>query len=137
MSSSRIFAIARLRHEFDRPNSRLLDPDFREPVKADFVNAEYRIREIHWSEYTSPEGRPIYGKMRHWIVERLSPKHGWMWVTSQILPYFYEPMAFLSYETALTHKNDLENPDSEYFDGFRNYVGQDIYLFEPEYFPKD
>ncbi len=137
MSHSKIFAVARLRTELNRPNSKLLDPDFREPVKSDFLGSQYKIKEVPWNTFLCDRGRPIYGKKRLWIVERFSPNHGWLCVTSQILPYFYEDMAFLSYETALEYLNDLENPDSPYFDGFRNYQDQDINRFDPEYFPKD
>ena len=113
--------------------------DYREPVKEDFAGAKYRVIEYPWNKETDTRGRVIYKGLpipTH-AIERFSPKYGWQIVTAQILPYYYEQMAFLSKERAESYKVKLEDPQSPYFDGMVNYEDQDKARFDLTFFPKD
>lgn len=113
--------------------------DYREPTKEDFIGAKYRIVNLPWEEAVDCDGRPVYGRtpIPLWTIERFSPKYGWNQVTTQILPYYYEPIAFKSREKAEDYKAKLEDPRSHYFDGMVNYEGQNKALFDLTFFPKD
>ena len=116
-----------------------LAEDYREPTKQDFIRAKYRVIEFPWEEAVDCDGVPVYGKtpIPLWAIKRYSPKYGWTLITVQIVPYYYEPMAFKSKKDADNYKSKIEDPQSPCFDGMVNYIDQNKALFDLTFFPKD
>jgi len=111
--------------------------DYRAPTKADFINSKYQVAFVNWREVVNKYDRPLFPNKDLWVVERFSNNYGWVAVSAQILPYFYEAIYFLDRSKAFEYKALLEDPNSQYFDGMIDYTGQDPAQFDLEFFPKD